>query len=115
LAILYQMIQRQRYNLIRRQPGAVGVHHTESISIAITAEAELRFAAAKSLANGSEVVRIGLGKVAAEKGIEFVVENNAFPARLGQQRIQVATACAVQQIEDDGSRAFAERGESDKC
>src|SRR5580765_5269368 len=97
-AIFFQMIERERQHLVRRQPGAIFVHNTESVRVAIQPEPELRFAAAHELADLSHTLGVWLRMMPAEKGIYFVVKRSDLRARAFEQLVQVTAPRAIHQL-----------------
>ena len=65
-AVFLQMIQRQRENLVRRQPGAVFVHNAEAVGVTVEAETDLRLAAADELADVGHIRGIGFRMMPAK-------------------------------------------------
>ncbi len=98
-AVLLQVIQGQREDLIRCQPGAVLVHDAETVGVAVQAQAELRLAAANEFADLGHAVCVRLGMMPAEERVQFVVEDGDFRAGFFQQRVEVAAARAIHEFD----------------
>ena len=100
-AVFLQMIERQRQNLVGREPRAVLVDNAEAIGVAVEAKAELRFAAADEFADFGHAFGIGLGMMSAKERIEFIVKDGDLGAGVFEQRVEVAAAGAVHEFDGD--------------
>ena len=100
-AILFQMIQRERQNLVRRQPRSVLVHNAKTIRVAIETKPHLRLAAADEFAHVGHVLRVRFGMMPAEQRIQFVVKQRDLRADFFEQHIEITVASAVTQINGD--------------
>ena len=75
------MIQRQRENLIRREPGAVFIHNAKPVGVAIQAKAELALPLRTNLLTSRHAFGVRFGMMPAKQRIQFVMENRDFCAR----------------------------------
>ena len=83
------MIERQRQDLIGRQPRAIFVDDSKAVRIAIQAKSEIGFATQNAFAYGFHALGIGLGAVPAKKWIDLVVKQNQPRASPGQQSVEI--------------------------
>src|SRR6266851_4573020 len=98
-AILLQVIQGKRQDLVWGQPGAVFVHNAKAVGVTVQAEAQLRFAFADKLAHIPHAFSVWLGMMAAKKRVELVMEPGDFRAALFEQGVEVTASGAVHQLD----------------
>ncbi len=110
-AILLQMVQGERQDLVWSQPGAIFVHNPKAVGVAIQAEAQLRFAFADKLAHIPHAFSVWLGMMAAKKRVELVMEPGDLRAAFFEQGVKVTAPGAVHQLDGDLQFGRANRGE----
>src|SRR5664280_765453 len=109
-AIFFQMIKRERQNLVRRQPRSVLVHNAKTIRVAVETKSHLRLAVADKFAHVGHVLRVRFGMMPAEQRIQFVVKQRDLRADFFEQHVEITVAGAVTQINGDFQFRFFKNG-----
>ena len=113
-AIFAEVIQRQREHLVRREPGAVAIDDAEAVGVAVEAQRKIGLAAAHEPGRLGHAGFVRLGRAAAEKRVQVFVKTGDLRTGLLEQRVEVAAAGAVHQLDGDAQLGFADGPQVDQ-
>ena len=108
------MVEGEREDLVRGEPGAVLVGDAEAVCVAVEPEAELGLAFANEGADFLHAFGVRLRVVAAEHRIGLGVEDGDGRAVLGQQLIEITDAGAIHELHADLELGLLDGGEVDE-
>src|SRR5450756_3146013 len=100
-AVFFEVIQREREDLVGREPGAILVHDAKTVGIAIEAEAHLRLAATDEFADGFHAMRIRFRVNAAKQRVVLVMETGDLDTAILQQGVEIAATRAIHQLDGE--------------
>ena len=109
--VLLEVIQSEGEHLVRSEPSAVAIHDAEAVGVAIEAEAEVGLAAADECADFAHAFGVRFRMVAAEEGIDFIMEDGDARARFCEEMVEIAVAGAVHQFDGDFQAGLPDGGE----